>query len=393
MLISWALSFLVLFAVPTKVASEDRVLLNTSFSNLRSIRREVGSFEATPQGVRIVGNSRIRLLSPEKTPVRNGSLEIEFLPPHGRKSAVPIRTAGDGCICSFTIHLGRTALEISERGIRALLFGHDLKHIEQEFLSSPHTVIGSKDIHVLKSIIRDGTIDLMIDNNRIGSGPIQDHDLSDLSISTYEHGSILSSARVIGAFRDSLRIDSLNRHIDIGARFYPSHFNDGKGLKNHHLTVWQNGRAADQAIFTSYASDETIHDALLVLGARPGNNLTVDSWKKRGTPHSKDPDLRVEGERIEATILYGGNHYPIDEVLIDMNNSALDLRFGGNKRFIPVWHSGCVICLQSCPGGKIGNRTYTMRDLYKGIPRFRVANDRAFSEGDEVTIRLRPVRE
>lgn len=48
------------------------------------------------------------------------------------------------------------------------------------------------------------------------------------------------------------------------------------------------------------------------------------------------------------------------------------MRFGGNRRNIPEWESGCIVCLYSCPGSKVGNARYTVRDYEDGVTRFRV---------------------
>ena len=50
---------------------------------------------------------------------------------------------------------------------------------------------------------------------------------------------------------------------------------------------------------------------------------------------------------------------------------GLDLRLAGNRANIPKWKSGCVICLYSCPGSKIGNARYTARDWARKVTRFR----------------------
>jgi len=50
----------------------------------------------------------------------------------------------------------------------------------------------------------------------------------------------------------------------------------------------------------------------------------------------------------------------------------LDMRFGGNRANIPKWKSGCVVCLYSCPGSKVGNARYIVRDYANDVTRFRV---------------------
>ncbi len=59
-------------------------------------------------------------------------------------------------------------------------------------------------------------------------------------------------------------------------------------------------------------------------------------------------------------------------MLVDSAGLGLDMRFGGNKALIAEWQSGCIICLYSCPGGKISNRAYTIRDYVKSPQNFSV---------------------
>ncbi len=77
-----------------------------------------------------------------------------------------------------------------------------------------------------------------------------------------------------------------------------------------------------------------------------------------------------------------------EQVLTDISKKQYDFHFAGNLALIHHWRSGCVVCLQSCPGGKIGNSTYTMRDLANGIPKFKVASGLPFEEGDKVLVRF-----
>jgi heterodisulfide reductase subunit C len=52
---------------------------------------------------------------------------------------------------------------------------------------------------------------------------------------------------------------------------------------------------------------------------------------------------------------------------------------------------GCVVCLFSCPGSKVGNRTYTVRDYVQGTTRFRVREAVLPDDGTEVTVILAPL--
>jgi hypothetical protein len=59
-------------------------------------------------------------------------------------------------------------------------------------------------------------------------------------------------------------------------------------------------------------------------------------------------------------------------MLVDSHGHGLDRRFGGNKALAPEWKSGCIVCLYGRPGGKVSNRSYTIRDYVKYPDNFSV---------------------
>jgi len=66
------------------------------------------------------------------------------------------------------------------------------------------------------------------------------------------------------------------------------------------------------------------------------------------------------------------------------------MRFGGHRANIPKWKSGCVVCLYSCPGSKVGNARYTVRDWVKETTRFRVRKDAPLpADGGRVSVIFR----
>lgn len=65
------------------------------------------------------------------------------------------------------------------------------------------------------------------------------------------------------------------------------------------------------------------------------------------------------------------------------------MKFGGHQANIPEWKSGCVVCLYSCPGSKVGNARYTVRDFVDEATRFTVLPGALPEDGTEVTIIFR----
>lgn len=167
-----------------------------------------------------------------------------------------------------------------------------------------------------------------------------------------------------------LQRDPMLRQIRFPAQLYASHFNRPEGLANHHLIVWQEGKAAELALIQTEISDRDILQALKELGGKPGDNLGADAWLMRNNPLSKAPDQAVTGTRVALSLRINGREMGLDELIMDLGGKGYQFHLGGHEALIPLWRSGCVVCLESCPGGRISNARYTMRDLAAGRARF-----------------------
>ena len=173
-----------------------------------------------------------------------------------------------------------------------------------------------------------------------------------------------------------LQIDTSGGEVRILAELQPEKFSGGwlASTPNYHAVVWKDGGAASEAFLTSPVSDTDLYDAMLAIGAVPGNNLTMAAWKDRKDPASTAPDQRVEGTPVQVLVWWEGlaAPLPLKDLLLDSGGRGIDMRFGGNKALIPEWHSGCIACLYSCPGGKVSNHAYTIRDYVSGTTKFDV---------------------
>ena len=166
----------------------------------------------------------------------------------------------------------------------------------------------------------------------------------------------------------------------------------GVGMPGYHLIVWKDGGAARAALFQAEVTDTQVLDALEKLGARPGNALGMATWDERKDRTSKAPDQVIAGPPVEILIRVPGRPEPLtlDQILEDPGGRGFDMRFGGHRANIPKWKSGCVVCLYSCPGSKVGNARYTVRDWVKGTTRFRVKKGALLpADGEKVGIVFR----
>jgi len=198
------------------------------------------------------------------------------------------------------------------------------------------------------------------------------------------------------AASEPLTIDHKNREIRIQAIVQPDAMTRWFGVQGHHAVVWTEGRSARWALFRSLASDHDVRVALDSVGAKAGENLTVETWTRRDDPSSREPDKRVEGTPIDVYVEWpGGARVPLAHLVRQEGASApeLDFRYGGNEAHQSTFHSGCIVCLYSCPGGAIGNRSRTIRDYEKEGVIFFSRDDRLPSDGTQVTLILIPKEE
>jgi hypothetical protein len=163
------------------------------------------------------------------------------------------------------------------------------------------------------------------------------------------------------------------------------------GMRGYHAIVWKGGHAAGMALLAAEVTDTQLLDALEALGAKPGNALGMDTWDERKDAKNPAADKIIEGPKVEI-LLRLPNHpdlVPLAAVLDDPGHRGLDLRLGGHRANIPHWHSGCIVCLYSCPGSKIGNARYTVRDYEKETTRFRAKEELLPEDGGRVGVVVR----
>jgi hypothetical protein len=188
------------------------------------------------------------------------------------------------------------------------------------------------------------------------------------------------------------KVDVARRTVTVPATLELKNF-AGASLKNHHLLTWSGGRAGKNALLRTPVSDTHILDALEAVGGKPGDNLSDEAWSKRDDPKNPAPDTVAKGTKIELTlILPDGSRRPLTDLLEDVDKRGYAWVLAGNRKLIPVWKSGCVVCLQSCPGSKVANAKATIRHLHQGKSRFRAsALAKKLGEGAKVHVELKVV--
>lgn len=188
-----------------------------------------------------------------------------------------------------------------------------------------------------------------------------------------------------------LKIDLMEREIRFPGKIYPQRYNTRSDRANgHHFIVFSGGGNRAKALIETDVPDRAILAGLEALGAAPGDNLTEAAWTERNDPDSPEPDKRVEGTPVDIFVSWNGESHPAWSLFEDESEEDFRIRFGGHEALIPVWESGCVTCLFSCPGGRTSNAAFTIRDQAGDRKTFRANEAELPPDGAEVMVRFRP---
>jgi hypothetical protein len=100
----------------------------------------------------------------------------------------------------------------------------------------------------------------------------------------------------------------------------------------------------------------------------------------------------VAGTPVDIFVEWNGSRVPLSDLLAEKGRPqpALDFRYGGNERFQKDFHSGCIVCLYSCPGGAIGNHAHPIRDYVRDGVVYTSLPQHLPPSGTKVTIILKP---
>jgi hypothetical protein len=107
----------------------------------------------------------------------------------------------------------------------------------------------------------------------------------------------------------------------------------------HWGVVFKDGKFQDRAILRSYANQLDFHDALIKIGAKPGNTLTKDTIGK---------DVEGDTLDVKATWPALGKELSLNDIFIDEKGKGFKIKFGGNRKASEEKNTGCITCLESC---------------------------------------------
>ena len=202
-----------------------------------------------------------------------------------------------------------------------------------------------------------------------------------LSVVCLLGGSVsLARARQPATAETPLVISPESQQVTIYGVIYPDRFNRAEGNEAHyHLLTWKGGHSKNALIETP-VDDLAFHDALVKIGAQPGNTLSMQAWTQRTDPDSPAPRQKASGSRLAVFLSWPGQpeRLPVHRILrpSPATPQLPVWTFEGNRDrwfnrvpFAP--RPGCLVCLYSCPSGKLSNGRLSIADYMAQPGRFR----------------------
>ena len=127
----------------------------------------------------------------------------------------------------------------------------------------------------------------------------------------------------------------------------------------HAMSFYQGGNG-EKSILRALVSELDFHQALLDLGAKPGDNIKIEDMKAKSSKEGK----AAEGDKVSVFLTWEGSNgeIPLDDAVVsevaEGEPRPADLCFSGNLEFAKKNRPGCFICMDSCAAGIVTNAAW-----------------------------------
>lgn len=142
-------------------------------------------------------------------------------------------------------------------------------------------------------------------------------------------------------------INSDKKEVIVAAEVNGKYFNS----PTRHGVVFQGGGFGDKAVLRGLSDEREVYQALIDIGAVPGNALSLEDMKLGKT---------VEGQKLEVFVTWDGlnKEIPFADIIKSDEERPMDIRFGGNIENAKLKRTGCILCLDSCAVGITSDASY-----------------------------------
>lgn len=150
---------------------------------------------------------------------------------------------------------------------------------------------------------------------------------------------------------DALVLNKDKKEIIMKAEVNGKYFTE----PTRHGVVFKDGSNGEKSVLRALSSEIEFHDALVSIGATPGNNVTMEDMKA-----DKTNGVSVQGSKLDVFVKWEGSdkEIPFTDIIKATEERPMDIRFGGNLENAKEYKTGCVLCLDSCAVGITSNAAY-----------------------------------
>lgn len=122
-----------------------------------------------------------------------------------------------------------------------------------------------------------------------------------------------------------------------------------------HGVVFKEGSNGEKSVLRGLSSETEFHDALIQIGATPGNNVTMADMNA-----DKTNGVAVKGSKLNVFVTWEGStkEIPFADIIKASEERPMDIHFGGNLANAKEYKTGCVLCLDSCAVGITSDAAY-----------------------------------
>ncbi|SDH90145.1 hypothetical protein SAMN05443529_12182 [Desulfosporosinus hippei DSM 8344] len=144
-----------------------------------------------------------------------------------------------------------------------------------------------------------------------------------------------------------------------------------------HGVVFKDGSNGSKSVLKAWGNQNDFYNGLVDIGAKPGNNLKLDSV-----------GVAVEGDPLDVSITWAGagKEIPFGDGILDSTKKGFDFRFGGNQENAKAKNTGCILCLDSCPVGITSNAAHPTKDFDNKIAEFKGNQEVLPADGTPVVV-------
>lgn len=181
---------------------------------------------------------------------------------------------------------------------------------------------------------------------------------------------------------NQISIDKEKKQVTIPTEVNAKYFTEG----TRHGVVFKDGSNGEKSILRGLVSEEEFYNALIEIGAKAGNNLTMDDMKK-----SASENIVVKGDKLDVFVTWEGNdrEIPFSDIVKSTDKRPMDIRFGGNLDNAKSKKTGCILCLDSCAVGITSDAAYPVGTTQEKVADFNGKEDVLPKDGTKVDVIFR----